>query len=82
MKGSEQRLVEYMDGAKTKFVIPVYQRNYDWRMETTSSKFFRNGRKSYFFGCISLVHNPDGCNFECIFVIIINYNQVKMCQKN
>lgn len=40
MKGSEQRLVEYMDGAKTKFVIPVYQRNYDWRMETTSSKFF------------------------------------------
>lgn len=29
MKGSEQHFVEYMDGAKKRFVIPVYQRNYD-----------------------------------------------------
>ena len=46
MKGSEQRLVEYMDGAKKRFVIPVYQRNYDWKMENckrysmTSSKLY------------------------------------------
>lgn len=29
MKDSEQRLVEYMDGEKKRFVIPVYQRNYE-----------------------------------------------------
>lgn len=31
MKGAEIRLVEYMEGSKKRFVIPVYQRNYDWR---------------------------------------------------
>ena len=55
MKGSEQRLVEYMDGAKKRFVIPVYQRNYDWKMENCKQlfddlvKIIRNGRKSHFF---------------------------------
>ena len=39
MKGSEQRLVEYMDGAKKRFVIPVYQRNYDWKMENCKQLF-------------------------------------------
>ena len=33
MKGSEIKLVAYMDGAKKRFVIPVYQRNYDWKVE-------------------------------------------------
>ena len=33
MKGSECRLIEYMDGSKKRFIIPVYQRNYDWRIE-------------------------------------------------
>ena len=30
MKGSECRLIEYMEGSKKRFIIPVYQRNYDW----------------------------------------------------
>ena len=33
MKGSECRLIEYMEGSKKRFVIPVYQRNYDWKTE-------------------------------------------------
>ena len=33
MKGSECRLIEYMEGAKKRFIIPVYQRNYDWKTE-------------------------------------------------
>ncbi len=33
MKGSESRLIEYMEGSKKRFIIPVYQRNYDWRAE-------------------------------------------------
>ena len=37
MTGSEQRLVEYMNGLQKRFVIPVYQRNYDWKWRTPSS---------------------------------------------
>ena len=33
MKGSEMKLVAFMQGADKRFVIPVYQRNYDWKTE-------------------------------------------------
>lgn len=33
MKGSEMKLVSYMQGSDKRFVIPVYQRNYDWKTE-------------------------------------------------
>lgn len=33
MKGSECKLVKYMEGSDKRFVIPVYQRNYDWKTE-------------------------------------------------
>ena len=40
MKGSEEWLVRYMEGASKHFIIPVYQRNYDWKTEQ----------------CLSLIH--------------------------
>ena len=39
MKGAECRLIEYMEGAKKRFIIPVYQRNYDWKMENCKQLF-------------------------------------------
>ena len=30
MKGSEGKFVYYMKGSDKRFIIPVYQRNYDW----------------------------------------------------
>ena len=30
MKGDAKQLIEFLDGAKNRFIIPVYQRNYDW----------------------------------------------------
>lgn len=74
MKGSELRLVEYMEGSKKRFVIPVYQRNYDWKMENCKQlfddlvKIVRNGRKSHFFGSIVSVYNPDGRNSEFLII--------------
>ncbi len=74
MTGSEQRLVEFMDGAKKRFVIPVYQRNYDWKMENCKQlfddlvKIVRHGRKSHFFGSIVSVYNPDGRNSEYLII--------------
>jgi uncharacterized protein with ParB-like and HNH nuclease domain len=30
MKASETKMEEFLSASKTQFVIPVYQRNYDW----------------------------------------------------
>ena len=50
MKGSETKLVSYMQGSDKRFVIPVYQRNYDWKTENCKQlyddliKVIRRGR--------------------------------------
>lgn len=74
MKGYEQRLVEYMNGASKRFVIPVYQRNYDWKMENCKQlfddlvKIIRHRRHTHFFGSIVSVFNPDGRNSEYLII--------------
>ena len=68
MKGSETKLVSYMQGSDKRFVIPVYQRNYDWKTENCKQlyddliKVIRRGRKSHFFGSIVSVHNDGEFN--------------------
>lgn len=74
MKGSECRLIEYMEGAKKRFIIPVYQRNYDWKTENCKQlyddliKIIVNSRKSHFFGSIVSVYNPSGRNTEFLVI--------------
>lgn len=74
MKGSEQKLAAYMQGTSKRFVIPVYQRNYDWKIENCKQlyddlvKVIRNRRKSHFFGSIVSVYNPDGGNEEFLVI--------------
>ena len=68
MKGSEIKLVSYMQGADKRFVIPVYQRNYDWKIENCKQlyddlkKIMKRGCKSHFFGSIVSVHNDGEFN--------------------
>lgn len=68
MKGSETKLVSYMQGSDKRFIIPVYQRNYDWKTENCKQlyddliKVIRRGRKSHFFGSIVSVHNEGEFN--------------------
>ena len=70
MKGSETKLVAFMQGSDKRFVIPVYQRNYDWKTENCKQLFddlkkvIKTHRKSHFFGSIVSVYNPDGENME------------------
>lgn len=58
MKGSEARMMEYMDGASKRYVIPVYQRKYDWKEENCRKlyedlkKIVVDRRDSHFFGSI------------------------------
>lgn len=33
MKGNSKALLKFMEGSDKRFVIPVYQRNYDWKKE-------------------------------------------------
>lgn len=74
MKGSECRLIEYMEGSKRRFIIPVYQRNYDWKTENCKQlyddleKVIKNNRRSHFFGSIVSVYEPAGRNTEFLVI--------------
>ena len=74
MKGSECRLIEYMEGSKKRFIIPVYQRNYDWKTENCKQLFddlkkvIKNNRKSHFFGSLVSVYEPSGRNTEFLVI--------------
>lgn len=47
-----------MDGSDNRFIIPVYQRNYDWGFPQCQQLFndlvdlVKNDRANHFFGCI------------------------------
>lgn len=74
MKGSECKFVKCMSGDDKHFVISVYQRNYDWKMENCKQlyddlvKIVRNGRKSHFFESLVSLCNPDGQNEEYLVI--------------
>ena len=70
MKGSEARMTVFMEGADKRFVIPVYQRKYDWRYENCCQlyddlkKIVKDGRESHFFGSIVSAVVPNGSKIE------------------
>ena len=74
MKGSEARLLEYMEGSKKRFVIPVYQRSYDWKLENCKQLFddlvtvVRTKRTSHFFGSIVSAYQPNGRYTEYLVI--------------
>lgn len=74
MKRSELRLIEYMEGSKKRFIIPVYQRNYDWKIENCKQLYddliqvIKNNSKTHFFGSIVSVYEPSGRNTEFLII--------------
>lgn len=74
MKGSEANLLELMDGGKKYFIIPVYQRKYDWKLENCRQlyedlkKVARQGRASHFFG--SIVCSVEGHGSKVEYYVI------------
>ncbi|WP_322290543.1 DUF262 domain-containing protein, partial [Paratractidigestivibacter sp.] len=58
MDGNKQYLTDLIEGKLTRFVIPVYQRNYDWKPENCGRLFddlvdvAKTGRREHFFGSI------------------------------
>ena len=70
MKGSEAKLLGFMEGADKRYVIPVYQRKYDWKIGNCSQlyedlkKIIRDKRDSHFFGSIVSNVVPEGSKIE------------------
>ena len=58
MKGEERYIAELLDGRKARFKIPVYQRNYDWKIEHCKRLFddledvIAQDRTTHFFGSV------------------------------
>ena len=58
MKGDAQPLIKFFDGSDKRFIIPLYQRNYDWKEENCEQlfqdlmKLHNSDRRSHFFGSI------------------------------
>lgn len=74
MKGDAKQLVEFLDGAKNRFIIPVYQRNYDWT-EKQCRQLFNDliqitveKRKSHFFGSIVSTHASNGSKSDYLII--------------
>ena len=70
MKGSEAKMTAFMEGADKRYVIPVYQRKYDWKNENCRQlyddlkKIVTDGRESHFFGSIVSAVVPNGSKIE------------------
>lgn len=74
MKGSEAQLLGFLEGANNRYIIPVYQRNYDWKIshcrqlyEDLKKTVLKN-KECHFFGSIVSQVNPEGrkINFHII----------------
>lgn len=70
MKGSEALMLGFMEGADKRYVIPVYQRKYDWKNENCRQlyqdlkKIVVDKRESHFFGSIVSSVVPNGSKIE------------------
>ena len=65
MEAQDRTLLEFM-GSKNDFIIPVYQRNYDWK-EPNCKRLFddiayihKNKLKEYFMGAFTIVSTENG----------------------
>ena len=74
MNGQAKLLVKYLDGSDTRFIIPVYQRNYDWKIDHCKQlyddlkKVIKENRSSHFFGSIVSVVNTKGTSSELLVI--------------
>ena len=70
MKGSETKMLGFMEGADKRYVIPVYQRKYEWKHEHCRQlyedlkKIVRHQRSSHFFGSLVSSVLPNGNRIE------------------
>lgn len=70
MRANEKLLLRFLEVSDTNFVIPVYQRNYDWKKEQCKQLYddcisvIKNNYITHFFGTIVSIYNDSGRNRE------------------
>lgn len=74
MKGYAKPLHEFIEGHKIQFVIPVYQRNYDWRLENCDQlfqdllKLVKTNGQEHFFGSIVTSNQGGGNSYNRLVI--------------
>ena len=73
MRGTASLLSSFIEGNKVQFIIPVYQRNYDWLLENCDQlfndlvKLNKSNRPTHFFGSI-VTSSADGYGFNRLVI--------------
>ncbi|OHD19373.1 MAG: hypothetical protein A2Y34_02905 [Spirochaetes bacterium GWC1_27_15] len=74
MVAEQKKLLHFLEGHDKTFLIPVYQRNYDWKKEQCRQLYndfvdiIKNKYNSHFFGSIVYLYNDDGNGQEFIVI--------------
>ncbi|AVQ37490.1 DUF262 domain-containing protein [Clostridium botulinum] len=74
MKANEKLLIRFLESSDTNFVIPVYQRNYDWQKEHCKQLYddcisvIKSKYATHFFGTIVSIYNESGRNREYLII--------------
>lgn len=76
MKAQEEYLIRFLDGANKNFVIPVYQRNYEWKKEQCEQLYndlisiVNDDFRTHFLGSVVHLYNQFGRSTNTEFLII------------
>ena len=74
MHGEAKLLLKFLDGSDNRYIIPVYQRNYDWRPKQCEQLFndlvqiIKKDRKTHFFGSIVTSSANKGGNSDYLVI--------------
>lgn len=74
MKANEKGLLRFLEGADKQFIIPIYQRNYDWKKEQCEQLFndlidiCKNNFRNHFLGSIVSIYHDDGDGQEYLVI--------------
>ena len=73
MKAKEKKFLHFLEGSDKHFVIPVYQRNYDWKKEQCKQLFddlldIGNSNRTHFLGSIVSIYHDDGEDREYLII--------------
>lgn len=74
MKASEKTILRFLEGTDKKFIIPIYQRNYDWKKEQCEQLFndlisvINSSFRSHFFGSIVFIYDENADDEQLIII--------------
>ena len=73
LKANEKKFTRFLEGSDKHFVIPVYQRNYDWKKEQCKQLFddlidISKTNRTHFLGSIVSIYHDDGEDLEYLII--------------